>query len=271
MKKKNAPSGLSRNATLAISLLLLISFSMNVALVFLYRPTDFLVMGPLVMTQNKDVTQAAKELIRDIPLCENNIEAILKSKKTSDGRAILTRNEIDRIFNPLAFSRAMMPASTTWNTDPADQWIEFEDKGLGISLLVPYNKNWGNKDIALAPAEITDFIDRGSIDFGSLGYYTCAEGCGWTVQYSMTPQDPMDLQQAEDYYKKESGGTAKFERLKIGAHDVLKVEFTDAMGADNKHYMIFGDKYNLSLHSGWFGNQMDDATAKKIISSIELN
>ncbi len=271
MKQKTAK--LSRNAVIALSLLLLVSLAMNVVLVFFFKPTSSLIFQTRITTKSEPKTK--EEPDSNVSTLQSWINKLVDAKKTKDGKLELTRAEIDSLYDGFTMPRDSFPTSTTWNKDQPNQWVEYESKALGLTMRVPYNNKWGNDKIALAPAE--DFVtgNEKEILFGSLGYFTCAEGCGWTNQYSISETELLSSEQIMDRVTKNSTIPEKpplFEKMRIGKHDVLKVsQYYEAYDIGYfTTYFVLGTKHNLELNPGWYGYQLDEASAKKILEGIVI-
>jgi hypothetical protein len=154
-----------------------------------------------------------------------------------------------------------------FNLDPADIMIKYENKRLGISFDIPYNKKWGNNDCVVLPYTDVQTVESDKenlkIHFGIFKAWI-----GDPYHFSTSKK-----RGAEDIDKEQNGGSPDPNpRTKtIGKHQVVIYE-SYGMGTQ-RIYEVLGDKNNYVFTQSWIKDVKSDSESdelEKIIKTLKI-
>lgn len=208
--------------------------------------------------------------VEDTLLANEKLAAI--RRENGNKRIFLTNEEygnyLDKI-NPDHWSVARCEVDFKSRLEPSETII-FYDLIRGIKLKLPFNSDWGGETFLIPPFETEKKIrDADQIPFGPI--ITMFEGgCGWLRPYTLTFNEPIDMQDIDYHALKSNDGHNLITDLqveKVSGKTIAYYSVSDY--CTNYYVIIFGLKHNYDLKVSC-GEEKDLQILLEVARSAEL-
>jgi hypothetical protein len=160
------------------------------------------------------------------------------------------------IFGQMALGN---PDFAELNCESADALIEFKNIEKGVSVTLPYNEDWGNKQYKLAPYD--EYDDH--IDFGCLIFDPEA---GNTVRKSSLYFEP--VKSAKEVF---ASTIIEEDPSIIKINDLEVVKYTGSGLYAYPSLAVIGEKYNYDFSLRWGEGTVEEFEfLEKIVETLKL-
>lgn len=185
---------------------------------------------------NDDETDFTKPIQNDQKPKKNTVN------DDADDRTLLTSENISQ-YNPPSKPNC----SEKFNTDMPDTIAKYENMDRGITLELPYNKNWGNETYKIMPYEMWN--DETGEEYVLFGPITDFEACSWVRNYALYfyPAKSADMRIEEMKKAPNYSETFIIEPTKKVIAGLDIIEFQSHGLCDNVELEVVGKKYNYVL------------------------
>jgi len=211
-----------------------------------------------VLFQAIKASQTREDFTRQTAAIETNLTSLVTQlnalRATNRSTSTTTPTEEPRILLTMDTVSAILPEEpSVWNKDLGERKISYINTDRGISLLLPYEPQWGNRKYAVTPYEWAQ--DAEGIDFGPLHQF-CNEDatCEWLHDGTLLflPQRSAEEAIAAGESAEEAGSIITMKRLRLGSHDVVQGTLRSDSATDTTDvfiwYEVIGKRYNYVFH-----------------------
>lgn len=148
-----------------------------------------------------------------------------------------------------------------FNTDAANEFVTYE--GNGISVDLPYNENWGNKNFSVLPYE----IGSNEVVFGKL---IKLKDCRWAREYILEIIDKRSITKAKDAYYNNGVSQDMIKIYKLSGYTIIRT--VNLGNCDQVSYEILGPKYNYVFRAICSSNiKADSEILEKVVNSLTFD